>query len=722
MNMRSATLVLSFLMVLGSLNAQLNRADKNYGHLKYSKAIKLYERYLDKNPRDQHAIERVADCYRRVNDFQMAEDKFAQVVQFKETDPINYYYYGRALMNNQKWSQATPWFEKYLGTNPEDQKVARAMLRSCQNYTTFMVDSSLYRVKITNINTPDADFSPHIWNDKVVFASARNREPLKFGWTSRPFLELFASDYKGTPQLGSPELLPGQINSKFHEAHVTFSPDGKTMFFSRNNLIKGKVGRSSEGVIRLKTYRADLRGKGWKNIEEIPFNDDEYSLGHPALSADGTTLFFVSDMQGGYGGTDLYKVSLNLETGTWGRPQNLGAAYNTTGDEMFPWISKDGTLYFSSTGWPGLGGLDLFRATNYGSSEEKVENMGYPINSARDDFALVLDETKRMGFFSSNRSGGVGDDDIYSFFQFHKVKGVVVDLETGERLGNVMVEVFDPRGEASKGRTDEDGVFVQGVKQDMELYAIATKEGYEEARKRFSSRNVNLNDEIVVEIPMKRLPSNCPEPIVFEGLLVDEEGKPLVKKKVKVIERVKVIETDENGMVYTEIDPTKEYEFVYEGPDTKEPLATNIDTRALVPEDTARARLLVPDPELGDVFYIIYYNFDMYNIRDRDARPELDRVVNFMQDNPNVTIQLTSHTDCRGTDAYNQTLSQNRAKSARRYIIDHGINGDRLTFRWKGEEELTNECADGIECTEEAHQLNRRTEFKITGTYKVPKN
>lgn len=720
MTLHKGVLFLLLIAMGGTSMAQLKRGDRQFGHLNYSKAIKSYEKHVQKNPQDQHAIERLAECYRRVSNFQKAEEWFSKVVTFPQTDPVNYFHYGQALMNNQKWSDAVPWFERYLETNPENKKVALARLRSCQNFDSFMQDSTLYNVRLTNINTPDADFSPHIWNDKVIFASARNREPLRFGWTSRPFLELFASDYYGTPQLGEPELLPGKVNSKFHEAHVTFSPDGKTMFFSRNNIISGKVGRSEEGVIRLKTYRSVLVGKKWSKIEEIPFNSDEFSLGHPALSADGKYMFFVSDMPGGYGGTDLYRVALDLDNGTWGIPENLGSSINTTGDEMFPWVDKDGTLYFSSNGWKGLGGLDLFRLKNMESSTSAPQNMGYPINSARDDFALVLDSERGVGFFSSNRAEGVGDDDIYSFVQLMKLKGIVVDGETGEKLGNAKVEVYDPRGLQASTRSGDTGEFIQGIKPDQQFFAIATKEGYEEGRKKFSTQNMRITDDLVVEIPLYRLPNNCPEPLVFQGQLLDSEGKPLAKQQVKVIEKVQVIETDENGYVYTTLDPTKDYEFVFDDPKQDSVIATPIVTKALSPEDTARAQLLIPDPELGDVFYIIYYNFDMFNIREWDARPELDRVVNFMKDNPGVTIQMTSHTDCRGSHAYNQELSQNRATSSFHYIVKKGIASERLTFKWKGEEELTNECADGVDCSEEAHQRNRRTEFKITGNYRAP--
>lgn len=713
MKLRTVILLCLLFSFAGTSWAQLKRAEKKYGRLAYAEAIKSYEKHLEQNPTDIDAISKLADCYRRVNDFKKAEMWFSRAVKSSKAAPINYYFYGKTLMNNEKWDEAIPWFEKYVEAKPEDPLGAR-MLKSCRNYRTFMEDSTLYKVVTTNINTAEADFSPNIWNDKVIFASARDKDRLLFAWTARPFLQLFEADYFGKPTLGEPQIMKGRVNTKLHEAHVTFSPDGETMFFSRNNIIKGKIGKSQEGVILLKTYRSDLKKGKWKEVDDIPFNSDEYSVGHPALSYDGKTLFFVSDMPGGEGGTDIYAVTLDLENNNWGTPVNLGPEINTSGNEMFPWVAEDGTLYYSSNGREGLGGLDLYRAKNYYTSEPRIENMGYPINTSRDDFALVLDSKRGIGFFSSNRANGQGDDDIYSFVQKQRLKGIVVDAKTGERLENARVEVYSARSLSGTSRTNLDGEFRQGLDVNQEFIAVASKEGYQEGKLRFSSKLKDINDEIVVEIPLDRS-KECPQPMVFEGLLRDDAGNPLPNREVKVIEVEKVVRTDENGVIYTELDPTKKYEFVYDGPELDKPIFKPIDTRELIPMDTARAELVLAAPDSGDVFYIIYYDFDKYDIRNRDARPELDRVVAFMDANPDVTIQLSSHTDCRGTFAYNETLSKNRAIEAFDYITAHGVDKSRLTFRWRGEYDLSNQCADGVFCDEEQHQRNRRTEFMITG-------
>jgi len=693
--------------------SQVKKGDKRFGRLSYAEAIKPYQKYLEKNPTDGYAISQLAECYRRINDFENAELWFAKAVEYDNTDPVTYLHYGQVLMNNQKWEEAQPWFDKYLERKPGDV-IGSRMAESATSYKELMEDSSRYQVQITNINTEAADFSPNIYKDKVIFASARRQGEIQFGWTSNPFLELFEAAYDGKPELGEPRPMAGRVNSKLHEAHVTFSPDGETMFFSRNNIINRKVGKSDEGVILLKTYRSDLINGKWKNLEDIPFNNDEYSVGHPALTADGNTLFFVSDMPGGIGGTDIYKVTLDIENRNWDTPVNLGPEINTPGNEMFPWVDKDGTLYYASNGKVGMGGLDLFKASGMGAESAKIVNMGYPINSSRDDFALVFDQEQGVGFFSSNRSGGVGGDDIYSFLKKRIFKGIVIDAVTGARIENARVEVYGSGELEGMGRTDDAGQFLQGLTEGRTYFAVASKQGYDEERIEFDPESLNFEDEIVMEIPLRRS-DECPDPKYFVGTLVDEEGNPLPRREVKVIETEMVVETDENGNILTSLDPNKQYDFVYDGPEVKKPIRQSVDMTALANTDTARSKIVVPDPSAGDVFFIIYYDFDKFNIRKWDARPELNRVVKFMQDNPQVVVQLASHTDCRGTDAYNQNLSKNRAKEAYTYIVNSGISNDRLTFVWKGERELTNECADEVNCTEEEHQLNRRTEFKLMG-------
>ncbi|HHG85832.1 MAG TPA: hypothetical protein ENJ82_13880, partial [Bacteroidetes bacterium] len=380
-NIRYVLIVALLFSVGTSAIAQLKRANRRFDQLAYARAIFLYEKGLKKKSGNLEAMARLADCYRLTSDSKHAENWYKQVTKNRKSDPKNCFYYGQALMNNRKWEEASKWFEKYLDKKPGD-KLAERALWSSKNHHEFVRDSSLYTVVPTNLNTAEADFGPSFYMDKeLVFASARKPGRFEHSWTNRSFLDLYRADFSANRQgLGEAKRLDGQVNSKLHEGGQTFSSDGQVMFFSRNNFHRGKVGHSSEGVVRLKTFRADLKGGKWKNVTGIPFNDDEYSIGHPSLSSDGKTLYFVSDMPGGEGGTDLYKVKLSLKEELWGEPENLGPEINTSGNEMFPWISQDGHLYFASDGHEGLGGLDIFQVKNLAGNGIKVSNMGYPIN------------------------------------------------------------------------------------------------------------------------------------------------------------------------------------------------------------------------------------------------------------------------------------------------------------------------------------------------------
>ena len=513
--------------------------------------------------------------------------------------------------------------------------------------------------------------------------------------------------------MGEPELIKGRVNTKLHEGGSTYSADGNVMLFSRNNIHKGFIGSSSEGVIRLKTYRAELVKNKWKKIEGIPFNDDEYSVGHPSLSKDNKTLYFASDMPGGEGGTDIWMVMVDLEENKWGKPVNLGPEVNTPGNELFPWISPDETLYFASNGHKGLGGLDIIMARNFNTSEPIIKNMGYPINSSRDDFGLILDNKRGLGFFTSNRNNGEGDDDIYSFRKKQVFKAIVVDAETGMPVENARVELYDIDRFQGLSRSDTEGITNQGVRPNQDYFVVVSKNGYEEKRMPVTSRGVAMNDDVVLKIPLEKS-DNCAQPFNLEGVVKNDEGKLQPGTKVRIVTREMVVVADENGEIAAELQPETDYTVFVDDPLHKDKLY-EVTTKGKDPEDPVPVELIIKDPKIGQVFYIIYYDYDMHNIRARDARPELDRVVNFMQKNPLVKVALESHTDARASHPYNENLSRNRAIEAYTYITNHGIAKNRLRYAWKGETEPTNECVDGVECSEEAHQRNRRTEFSFDG-------
>ena len=719
--MRNYTRSTLFLLILAlgfqfvaAAGGPTKRGNRLFDQLAYSKALKKYEKALKKDPTNGEALTRMADCYRLLGNSQKAEYWYSKAVKLPKTAPETQLYYAQALMNNEKYDPAVQWFEKYLKEKPGDD-VAKRQLWSCKNYNQFMRDSSLYTVKNVSLNTPEADFGPSFYKNTVVYASAKEKSKLLFLWNGRYFLDLYEAPYGGRPELVNPEAVRGKVNTKYHEAITTYTPDGKTMYFTRNNFTRGKLGNDQEGTILLKTYSSQLkegRKPKWKKVKEFPYNDKEFSMGHPSLSNDGNQLYIVSDKPGGYGGTDLYVCQKKGDG--WGEPKNLGSTVNSAGNEMFPWMSPGGTLYYSSDGFEGLGGLDLYRTSASGSNWNKPENLGYPLNSARDDFSLILDEKRGVGFFSSNRIDGQGDDDIYSFTRKQILRAIVVDKKTQEVIDVARVEVNDVSGIYATQYTGEDGKATLGVMPNKDYYLVTSKQGYNDDRQKFSTKNTNLEDDVIIKVELEKLDA-CEDALVLDGQVLGPNGEPVPGAKIVVEQKPKTIDPDENGHfvlpIQKESDYTVKVEMEDGSPGPEKELTTVGETC-----DTVPVTLRVGENwDIGKVFYIIYYDFDKHDIRDKDARPELDRVVRFMSRNPRVKVELGSHTDSRGSNAYNMRLSNNRALEAWQYITAKGIEKDRLTYKWYGEKELTNGCKNGVFCTEEDHQLNRRTEFTFMG-------
>jgi outer membrane protein OmpA-like peptidoglycan-associated protein len=507
-----------------------------------------------------------------------------------------------------------------------------------------------YTIKNLDINTKQSDFgTAFLGKDRVVFAAPTdNTVVVKKVWkeNGQPFLDLYTGLITDDRQVIDKKSLSGDVNTKFHEAGVSFSKDLKTVYFTANNYYQKKFLTDSAGINTLQMFKASLDLDGnWTMKEKLPFNSNEYSVGHPALSPDGKKLYFVSDMPGSIGKSDIYVAAVN-EDGTYGDPVNLGPRINTEEKEMFPYIDEDNVLYFSSDGHAGFGELDIFASKIYDNTVSEPINLGQPINSGADDFAYIIDDVKDRGFFSSNRKEGKGDDDIYSFLALpglyihctQQITGIVRSESSGEILPGAIVELRSNTGEVVESTV---------ASQEDASYVF----------------NTALCDSSYVVVGMHK------------GYLNDE----------------KIANT-----------------------------LNDVDTDALVLD------LNLPDQFVSNKVNIktIYFDFDKFNIRP-DAAKELDKVVQVMNEYPNLLIEAGSHTDSRGKDAYNQKLSEKRAKSTVDYIVSKGIDVSRITYKGYGETQLVNNCSNGTKCSPEEHQLNRRTEFKIaneTGFELVPES
>lgn len=668
---RNLTLLLlfAFLGLTGAVTQQisaqtpsLKKANAYFDEGDYLSAVQAYKEILEKN-NDIEIKKRLADAYRLLKQPEAAEYWYAQVVSQPGIEAIYKYHYGIMLKANGKYDEAKRVFSEYSKLAPHDSRGLK-QIEACEKSGFYLEDQGIYKISLVNINSKKADFAPSFYRNGIVFASEEYGKSRKiYKRKNAPFLDLFFAEQKGdNPALFSiPQALRGDINTVYHESSATFTNANKAVYFTRNNYYNGKanfIDKSKIKLLNLQIFVSSLNESGeWGKSVLLPFSSTDYSMGHPTMSADGKTLYFISDMPGSYGGTDLYMC--NKTGDKWDRPQNLGPAVNTEGNEMFPYISADGILYFSSDGLPGLGGLDVFATRQLTNANwAKPENLRYPINTNSDDFGFIFDSKREIGYFSSNRPGGQGDDDIYFVSKGGgtscKLAGFIRNKNTGQPISGVVVRLINMN--ISKETTsDANGGFSFDVpaKSDFTLYA--SKDFYFTEVKHLTTRDRDCGKadekQMTVDLPMSGIPLDPNTGLLTEPITIIAGG-------------------------------TSSH------PD-------------------------LPLPKLN----FIYYDLDQYFIRE-DAKLELDKIVAFMQENPGVVIQLKSHTDSRGTMEYNQTLSTKRAQAAVDYIVSKDVDRKRLTAIGLGETQPVNECTDGVACSEEKHQLNRRTEFVITG-YKI---
>ncbi len=517
------------------------------------------------------------------------------------------------------------------------KKIAIIILLFCVYTIKAQVEAPRYFIKNIEANSALSNFGTTFYGeDKLVYASPAKRNYIISNvWkgNDQPFLDLYVGTITEEGGLKDVQKFSDVVNTKFHEADVAFSKDLKTVYFTRSNYFEGRYGKDSLGINRLKMFKATQDASGnWSKISNMPFNNDNYSVGHPTLSEDQKTLYFVSDMPGTLGKTDIFKVAVN-ENGTYGEPVNLGPEINTPEKEMFPFISGNDVLYFSSEGRGGFGMLDIFKSKLGASGVKYTINLGEPINSDQDDLGYIVNKETMEGYFTSNRSDGKGDDDIYYFKEIicdQSVTGLVKDKETGLLLPGTTITVF---------------------KNNVKIDSLTT----------------------IVAADSK-----------FEFPLECESSYRIVGNKQNYLEAsVDVITTKENEKVHEVtlyLEPDEEFVVVGD-------------------------RVLI---KLNN----IYFDFDKSDIRP-DAEIELKKAIDIMKKYPDIIVEFGAHCDSRGPDAYNDKLSTRRANSTVDYMTERGISPDRLTGRGYGESMLVNKCANGVKCTEEEHQMNRRTEFVI---------
>ena len=606
---------------------------KNFNNAEYNSAAEKYNQIVKEDDPKINFL--LAESYRKSNQIKKSADYYKKAIENGYKDEIVHYYLALSLKANSKINEAITTINNYLqkGKNEKYIGYAKAELKNLNELKNYP-DSSYYSVKnLEAINSNLTEYSPTYSNGKLFFVSNRDTEKTYKG-TGTPFTDIYEIKTKGAiVDQNSLKILPDNINDEeVNEGSIAFSKDGMFMIFA-----KGNDGKSS-GRNNVDLYYSRYRSNKWQTPRLLNINNSKSWDSTPFLSVDGKTLYFSSNRSNGYGGTDIYKANLN-KRGRWVNLQNLGPEINTPGNEMYPYVSEDGKLYFASDYHLGFGGLDIMIATRKGG-EISIENPGKPLNSEGDDFGIYFfNQTK--GFFTSNRIGGKGDDDIYTFVNNDPELKIVNYKLTGNTLtpgnensyltlDNSTVKLTDRDNNIIEETfTGNDGSFSFIVYPEEEYYLVGEKENY------FNSR------------------------VEFNTL-----GKTADKAKLK--------------------------DFV-----------TNISfEKNLILEKIILNKSIVLEN--------IYYDLDRANIRD-DAALELNKLVRILIDNPKVSIELSSHTDDRATVEYNLDLSQRRAESAVNYIISKGISKNRLIAKGYGESELIIKNAT----SEEEHQINRRTEFKV---------
>ena len=729
-------LLFAFLPLASSAQSRFVAAgDKAYENLAYAKAIVNYERAAENAVPDSSYARKLAKSYLNVRDFHQAEVWYARAVAKPDAKPIDCYDYAQALRANGKYGEADKWLRTYELKNASDSRGKRQA--DASSYASRLRERPVPGCVVKDLasNTEQADMGVAYYGDRAVFASSRTPDVTEFRrhtWNGQPFLDLYSAPVNGDGDFGMATPVSA-LNTKYHESNACFSADTGTVWFTRNNFSQGKKGRNGEGVVNLKIYARTRQLGEWTNEQPFPFNSDAYSVGHPCLSADGNTMYFTSDRPGGAGGTDIWRT---VKTGTaWGTPVCLGVEVNTEGDEMFPFIGKDGTFAFASDGHAGLGGLDIMIGKMRADGTVMgVKNPGAPLNSGHDDFALVLDHTLLKGYFTSDRPGGKGGDDIYAMTLEHplgnsmRVEGIAYDRRSKQPMPSATVELKDSLGNVvATAATGPDGSYTLDL-EPAKAYGLAgTVEGYRPATADFSS---GPEADTVFKLDLRL--AKYADVTAWMHVTNARTGEPLAEVSAQAIDV-----------------PGGGLEVIKGGTDAAGDLRQNLEGRAIDDSLVFRVRLTKPGffPKKGLFLYTvdqrgevamhqimdlamepidigaevgkaisinpIYFNSGKWEIRP-DAAAELDKVVAVLNENPAMEIELGSHTDSRGSDRANLTLSEKRAKSSAAYVISKGIATGRIKGKGYGETKLLNGCGNTTKCTEEEHQMNRRTEFIIT--------
>jgi peptidoglycan-associated lipoprotein len=636
---------------------KLKTGDQAFEQKSYAIAVTLYKSEFSTEQVPQFKAQkafRIGESYRAINNTKEAEKWYNEATKLNYPDAMARYNLALMLMANEKYDAAINEFKTYANEDPQFKMKAFDMVRACENAKRLSQQKTNVVIENPELNTSANEYAPVFYEQKDIIFSSDRGEALgaeTYGWTGEKFSDLFISKREKDGSYRSVTRFADNLNTSINEGTPTFNKNFTEMYFTRCGT-EGKSKSKRDDYCAVFKSMRDFDGT-WSEPEKMLFFSDSVNVGQPFLSPDGKFLLLVTDAPGGYGGKDIWITYPEFDG--WGEPQNLGNEINTAGNDMFPHIADDGTLYFASDGHPGMGALDLFSARKDGKAWKEPVNLKPPINSGADDFGIIIEKSKpanaddfvkRVGYFTSSRPNGKGGDDIYKF------------TERNENIFTLQAFVFEKVFENPNDPNSKvvDFKQIEGAEVSLKKYALALQPVATQKTDKNGMTKFDLEAE--------------------SDYLVSASKEGYFKKSANTSTKGKKDETKVNVVLQVKIILDKIYE---------------------------EKEIVIPN---------IYYDYDKATLRP-ESETVLDTLITLLQENPTVKLEIGSHTDSRGSDSYNEKLSQGRAESVVRYLISKGIVLERLTAKGYGETKLVNHCANNVKCTEEEHQQNRRTTFKV---------
>lgn len=711
-------------MFAGALQVQaqsgnITEAKSLFNRYEYSQSLSIYLQMANKNKPKAYAIEGVANCYRVLGDDTQAEIWYAKLDGMAGAKPIDTYYYAETLLRNGKLDKAREKYKAYFGANSNQQQL-NFKLATCDSAAAWMKGPTNFKITAqTSMNTPNADWGVnYAGRTALVYTSDRKVEDYSMkkpkdkykGERVKMFNYDLINEFTDLMQFDKSEKL--DLNMDYHTGPMVLTASGDTAYLTiadreekEDIFIDFKKGNERTYIRPFELLQLIKKGDQWSKITPFPYNNiKKYSIGYAALSRDAQIIYFTSNMPGGQGGTDIWYCE-KMSNGSWGKPVNCGSVINTPGDEAFPSIGGDGKLYYSSNGLPGMGGFDVFAAKGTRADWSRPVNLKYPINSSSDDFGLITRDGK-SGYLSSNRAGGKGSDDIYSF-----------GIDDKKPSPNKSNELTDVKPSVVVPSTPAVATPQKTIVPPVISPRPATTVPPPATPQKTDSAPITSPIVATPVPPTVAAPANS---LILQGLVSDS-------KTGQAIDSVTVLLKNTHGDVIGGNMVPANQNFAFKANRGRNyilearkkgyyPITQNIATDNATAVGLTSLSLKMEPLEIGKTFVLrnIYYDLNRATIR-KDAMVELDKLVTLMKENPSLRIELSSHTDSRGSDYYNMLMSQARAVSAVAYLKRRGIAADRMVAKGYGETHLLNGCANGVPCTEEQHQENRRTEIKVIG-------